>query len=722
MPTESAATPAGEIAPFARLLAPRSVAVIGASEDARKIGGQPMRFLTEFGFAGSVYPVNPRSERIRGLPCFRSAAELPGPCDVALIAVPAAAVPQALRDCGRGGIPYAIVLSAGFRELGERGAGLQRELEQALADTGVRIIGPNCQGVMNLHARAYLGFGHAFSNPELKPGPVAMVTQSGGFGYSVVSAAQREGIGFGHVFSTGNEASISALELMAVLIERPEVEVLVTYLEGVSDGRALLALGTRALELGKPILVWKVGDTGAGRRAVASHTANMTASAELFRAAFERGGFVPIRDIDDLLDALHTFLGGRRPRGRSVTILTTSGGAGVLTADRCEQAGLELPLPDPKSVAAIREVAPDFASLGNPVDVTAHFSGAWQEYNRIIRVLLDDPTVDTLIVRSIGGANALAWSEQFLPMVAASDKPVIVSQNEPPERIGAMIAKLREARVPMIATPARCAAAAGALAGFAERCRSARRWQREPARTRERVELPEDLPASGTLGEHRSKALLRAYGIPVTDEVLYTPEALDRLDHLPFDPPLAVKIESPDIPHKTESGAIRLGVGGLVELKAAGREVLAAARAYAPRARIDGLLVQRMARGTEVIAGAVNDPVFGPVVMFGLGGVATELLHDVTHEFAPFDEATARALIGRVRSAPLLTGWRGRPALDVDALARALCALSWLAADHADRIAEIDINPLFVDVRGVLAADALVSLRPSSAPGDERAP
>ncbi len=717
MPTDPGPNDAGAGEPYSRLLAPQAVAVIGASEDARKIGGQPMRFLTEFGFSGSVYPVNPRYERIRGLPCFPSAAQLPGPCDVALVAVPAAAVPQALRDCARGGVPYAIVLSAGFRELGERGAALQRELDEVLATTGVRIIGPNCQGVMNLHARAYLGFGHAFSNPDLKPGPVAMVTQSGGFGYSVVSAAQREGIGFGHVFSTGNEASISALEMMAVLIERPEVEVLVTYLEGVGDGRALLDLGARALELGKPILVWKVGDTRAGRRAVASHTANMTASAELFREAFERGGFVQIRDIDDLLDALHTFLAGRRPHGRGVAILTTSGGAGVLTADRCEQAGLDLPLPDARSVAAIREVAPDFASLGNPVDVTAHFSSAWQEYNRIIRVLLDDPTVDSLIVRSIGGANALPWVEQFLPIVAASDKPVIVSQNEPPERIGAMIARLREAGVPMIPTPARCAAALGALAGFADRCRAPGRWQRNPERSVERREWPDDLPTDGTLGEHRSKTLIAAYGIPVTDEVLLTPEAVDRLDRLPFDPPLAVKIESPDIPHKTESGAVRLNVGGLVELKAAAREVLAAARAHAPDARLDGILVQRMARGTEVILGAVNDPVFGPVVMFGLGGVATELLHDVTHEFAPFDLDTARAMIRRVRSAPLLTGWRGRPALDVEALARALCALSWLAHDHADRLSEIDINPLFVDVRGVTAADALISLRASPPPG-----
>jgi acyl-CoA synthetase (NDP forming) len=700
-------------ADFSRLLEPRGVAVIGASEDARKIGGQPMRFLTEFGYAGHVYPVNPRYQTVRGLRCYANAGDLPQPCDVGLIAVPAASVPMAIRDLGRAGVPYAIVLSAGFRELGERGMAMQQALDSALADTGIRIIGPNCQGVMNLRARAYLGFGHSFSNPDLKPGPVSMVTQSGGFGYSVVSAAQREGIGFSYVFSTGNEANISSLEMMASLIERPEVEVLVTYMEGLSDGRALLALGERALQLGKPILVWKVGNTRAGQRAVASHTANLTASAELYRAAFERGGFVQIRDIDDLIDTLHVFLGGRYPRGSGVTILTTSGGAGVLMADRCEEAGLELPLPSQAAVEAIRPVAPDFASLGNPVDVTAHFSGAWKEYNQIIRTLLADPTVDILIARSIGGANAQAWGAELLDILKGTDKPVVISQNEPPERIQAMIAMLREARVPLITTPARCAAAAGALSGFAARLRAhaARPAPGERCVPFTALELP---ATGGTLGEHRSKAILAAYGIPVTREVLFSPEEIGRLSSLPFDAPYAVKVESPDIPHKTEAGCVRLGIEGLLGLKAAAREVEDNARRYRADARIDGILVTEMARGTEIIVGAVDDPIFGPVVMFGLGGVFTELLRDVTHAFAPFDLAEAHAMIGRIRSAPLLTGYRGRPPLDVDALAQVLSRVSWLIADHAGRIAEIDLNPLFIGERGIVAADALVALKPAA--------
>ena len=699
---------------FSRLLEPRGVAVIGASEDARKIGGQPMRFLTEFGYTGAVYPVNPRYETVRGLRCYASAADLPSPCDVALIAVPAAAVPAAIRDLGRAGVPHAIVLSAGFRELGERGLALQAELDSALADTGIRIIGPNCQGVMNLRARAYLGFGHSFANPNLKAGPVSMVTQSGGFGYSVVSAAQREGIGFSYVFSTGNEANISSLEMMSYLIERPEVEVLVTYMEGLTDGRALLALGERALQLGKPILVWKVGNTAAGRRAVASHTANLTAGAELYRAAFERGGFVQIRDIDDLIDTLHAFLGGRLPKGNGVTILTTSGGAGVLMADRCEEAGLELPLPSQASIDSIRSVAPDFASLGNPLDVTAHFSPAWKEYNQIIRTLLADPTVDMLMPRSIGGANADAWCAELLEILKDTDKPVIISQNEPPERIQAMIDRLRAARVPLIPTPARCAAAAGALSNFASRLRAHAVKAPQQPRCVPLADL--DLPAEGgTLGEHRSKAILAAYGIPVTREVLLSAEEIGRLSALPFEPPWAVKVESPDIPHKTEAGCVRLGVPGLLALKAAAREVEDNARRYRPDARIDGILVTEMASGTEVIVGAVVDPVFGPVVMFGLGGVFTELLGDVTHEFAPFDLATAHAMIGRIRSAPLLSGYRGRPPLDVDALARVLSSVSWLIADHGDRIAEIDLNPLFVGERGIVAADALVALVPAPA-------
>jgi succinyl-CoA synthetase beta subunit len=224
-----------------------------------------------------------------------------------------------------------------------------------------------------------------------------------------------------------------------------------------------------------------------------------------------------------------------------------------------------------------------------------------------------------------------------------------------------------------------------------------------------------ELPATGgTLGEHRSKAILAAYGIPVTREVLFSPEEIGRLSSLPFDAPYAVKVESPDIPHKTEAGCVRLGIEGLLGLKAAAREVEDNARRYRADARIDGILVTEMARGTEIIVGAVDDPIFGPVVMFGLGGVFTELLRDVTHAFAPFDLAEAHAMIGRIRSAPLLTGYRGRPPLDVDALAQVLSRVSWLIADHAGRIAEIDLNPLFIGERGIVAADALVALKPAA--------
>jgi acyl-CoA synthetase (NDP forming) len=267
--------------------------------------------------------------------------------------------------------------------------------------------------------------------------------------------------------------------------------------------------------------------------------------------------------------------------------------------------------------------------------------------------------------------------------------------------------------VPLISTPARCAVAAGALSGFAARLRAHALRPAPQPRGVEPVLL--DLPAEGgTLGEHRSKAILAAYGIPVTREVLLSPAEVGRLSALPFDAPWAVKIESPDIPHKTEAGCVRLGVAGLLGLKAAAREVEDNARRHHPEARIDGILVTEMARGTEVIVGAVVDPVFGPVVMFGLGGVAAELLRDVTHEFAPFDIRTARAMIGRIRAAPLLTGYRGRPPLDVDALADVLSRLSWLVADHAGRIAEIDLNPLFLGERGIVAADALVALKPAA--------
>jgi acyl-CoA synthetase (NDP forming) len=699
---------------LSRFLNPRGVAVVGASNDLSRIGGQPLRLLTEFGYAGKVYPVNPKYSEIKGLACYPDVASVPQPCDVALVALSAPHVPGVIEQCGRAGIPYALVLSAGFSEVGGEGVSLQSKLVETARRAGVRIVGPNCLGIMNLRDNARIGFGGTLQLATLKPGPLAMVTQSGGFGFGVVAIACHYGLGFNYAISTGNEADLTMLDWIEDLLERPEVEIVVAFMEGITDGRRLIEIGERALELGKPILVWKVGNTAIGRQAATSHTARLTAGYELFRAAFRRGGFVEIHDVDDLIDISKILLGRKLPAGNRVAVLTLSGGAGVLLADRCVEHGLALPRLTEATRAKLREIMVSFASAENPIDATAHgYNDNFASYSRAIREVLADPNIDQAIARSPRGKAARPWAEGLLEVLKNTDKPLVLNWPTSPDDNGDVMKYLEDNGVPCILAPGRAVRAMAAVTEFAQKRRAfAGRGGHALQRAADYKPLNLD-GAEGALGERRSKQALAAYGIPVVEEKLMTLAEIEALRSAPLAFPLAVKIESPDVPHKTEAGAVRLNIADLVALKQAAREVVAAAEKHRPGARIEGVLVQEMASGLEVIVGAVNDPYFGPTVAFGLGGIFTELIKDVTHRFAPFDLETAREMISEIKGAALFSGYRGRPALDTGALAETLARISYLIADHAERIAEIDVNPLFVRPagQGVVAADALIVLK-----------
>jgi len=697
---------------LSRFLNPRGVAVVGVSSEANRIGGQALTLLTDFGYQGKVYPVNPKYPEVRGLTCYPDVASVPQPCDVALIALSAAQAAGAVEQCGKAGIPFALVLSSGFSEVGKEGKALQEQLAATARKANVRMVGPNCLGILNLKNNARIGFGGTAQLRTLKPGPMAMVTQSGGFGFGVVAVASYFGVGCNYAISSGNEADLTLLDWVADLIERPDVEIVVAFMEGIDDGRRLVEIGERALELGKPILVWKVGNTAIGSQAATSHSARLTAGYELYRAAFRHGGLVEIRDVDDLVDIAKAFAIRKLPAGNRVGVLTLSGGAGVLLADRCVESGLVLPEFAEATTTKLRETLVSFASSANPVDATANgYNDNFASYGQAVRLVLADPNVDQAVARPPRGKSARPWAENLVQALESVDKPVILHWPTAPDDNGDVLAYLEENGVPCILGAGRAVHALSVLSNFARKRRVfLQHGRRQLKRVIERQAL--DLPAgAGTLGEHRSKQLLERYGVPVVREMLLQPLLLEELQSAPLAFPAAVKIESPDVPHKTEAGAIRLDVRDLAALKQAAREVVAAARKYKPDARIDGVLVQEMAFGTEIILGAVNDPTFGPTVAFGFGGIYAELFKDVTHRFAPFDAQTAREMINEIKGAPLLHGYRGRPALDVDALADALARLSLLIADHADRIAEIDVNPLFVREQGVASADALFVLK-----------
>ena len=709
MPDQPAPKPRTDLS---RFLNPRGIAVVGVSRDPGRIGGQALRLLTDFGYPGKIYPVNPKYGEIKGLACYPDLAAVPQPCDVALIALSAPQVAGAIEQCGRAGIPFALVLSSGFSEVGDTGKLLQENLVAAARAAGVRMVGPNCLGLLNLRDNARIGFGGTAQLKTLKPGPMAMVTQSGGFGFGVMAAAAHYGVGCSYAVSSGNEADLTLLDWVADLIERPEVEIVVAFMEGVDDGRRLIELGSRALTLGKPILAWKVGNTDIGARAATSHSARMTAGYALYRAAFRRGGLTEIRDVDDLIDVAKAFTIRKLPRGNRVGVLTLSGGAGVLLADRCVEEGLQLPALAEATTRKLRETLVEFASVGNPVDATAHgYSDNFAGYRAAIELVLADPNIDQVVARVPRGRAAGPWSKALVETLRGTDKPVVLNWPTSPDDNGEVLAWLEQNNVPCILGAGRAVHALAALTDFARKRDEHRKREQRPF-TRIGIRQTLQLPAgAGTLGERRSKQLLEGYGIPVINEVLLAPAQVEALTSSPLPFPVAVKIESPDLPHKTEAGAVRLGVRDLAGLKQAAREVVATAAEHTPGARIEGVLVQEMAAGLETIVGAVNDSTFGPTVAFGLGGIFTELLHDVTHAFAPFDAESAREMIGEVRGAALLTGYRGRPALDVAALADALARVSQLIADHADRIAEIDVNPLFVRESGVVAADALIVLK-----------
>ena len=697
---------------FTKLFNPRAIAVIGASTDTSRIGGQPIPILQESGYKGGIYPVNPKYKNIGDLTCYAGIADVPPPCDLALVAVAGKLVPDVIRQCGKAGIAFAIVFSAGFREVGTEGVALEAELKAAVAESGVRMIGPNCIGTMNLVDRVYCGFGVGFRNPNLKKGPVAFVSQSGGFAYSAVALADAEGMGFNYVVSAGNEADITTLELAADFLERDEVEVLVLYLEGVSDGRRLRQLGARALELGKPIMTWKAGNSAIGRAAAESHTASMTADYALYRAAFREGGFIEVHDIYEVVDITRMFLAKRMPRSANIGIITTSGGSAVLMADECDRHGLTLPHLTDATIEAIEKIAPKHCALGNPIDLTAQISGNNDDFNRIVELALNDANIDQLIVRygTVQGPRGAAWANDLAAIVGKSDKPLVVSLGRTAESATASIEVFDRHRIPWVLTPTRTAVAAGALSQYAEK---QRRYLATQARGAQRTVARRDLalPATGRLSEADSKTALAAYGIPVAQELVLAPAAIVALTESPLGFPLAVKIDSPDIPHKTEADAVRLNVRNLAELKVAAATVVANAARYKPAAHVNGVLVAEMAAGTEVIIGVINDKFFGPVVMFGLGGVFAELLKDVTYRFAPFDATTAREMIAEIKTAKLLTGYRGSAPLAIEALADVLARVSLLVTDHAEHIAEIDINPLFVNADGVVAADALIVLK-----------
>ena len=697
---------------FERFFNPRGIAVIGASGDLTRISGQPIAALKNSGYKGGIYLVNPKYQELHGLECYPSVDAIGKPCDLALVAVPAPGVPAAIRDCGKAGIPFAIVLTAGFREAGPEGRKLEAELARAAKDSGVRFIGPNCQGSLSVPSRMWCVFGSVSHETELKEGAVSCAFQSGGFGYAVVNLAEAQGVGFRHVVSTGNETDVTMPELLSEFLDDSGTKLAFAYIEGTPNARAFLDLGRKSLETGKPVLIWKGAQTEAGTKAAASHTANMTGNYDLYQAAFRQSGIIEVHDIEEIVDIAKLFAQGRTPKGRSVGVLSISGGSGIVFADRAVKLGLTLPSFSEQTVTALRAIIPTFGSSENPADTTAGVFNDPTMFSKTLEIVLADPVIDQLsvILVSISGPAAAKACQAIVDAAATTDKPVHVVWSGRRAKSEAAWNLLDKANIPFITTPVRMARAAAVLANFADDQRRLLPRRPPPAALAQKLNLPE---GAVTLSEFESKAVLRSFSIPVTRELLVREEEDAAKTAADLKYPLAVKIVSRDIAHKTEAGGVRLGISNAAELTAAASEVIANARAYKKDARIDGVLVSEMAKGIEALIGVVNDEAFGPTVVLGLGGVLSEVLKDVTFRIAPFGIETAHDMIAELRGAKLFDGYRGSPATDKEALAQVLVDVSRMAAALGPRLKEMDINPLFVRPKGegVVAADALVVLK-----------
>ena len=692
---------------FERLFEPRSIAVVGVSDDAVRPGAQAVHTLLRYGYKGKIFPVNPKYPEYEGLECYPSISAIRDEIDLAVIGVPARGVVPVIEECAKKRVPFAVVMSGGFRESGPGGAALQERMLAVAREAGMRIVGPNCLGVANIHRDVYAAFGSMTRPPKLERGAVSLVTQSGGFGYSIALSCARAGIGFRNVIATGNEADIDMVEFLDALLDDAETKIIVAYIEGLKQGRALLEVGRRALALGKPILMWKGAVTSEGARAAATHTANMTGSYDIYRALFHQTGIVEIREMHEAPDYIKAFEAWKFPASRRVAAMGGSGGSAIVFADAAEQAGLRLGSFSDDTRRRLSAVVPDIGSVDNPVDFTAGYiaGGNAAKFGTAVQAVLDDADVDAVCINfaTTAGAACHAGAQVLSGLVGGTTKPLFVFLTTPPAQTAEALPLFGQAKIPVLPSPVRIARAIGMLARYREARERNAKQTSEAAAAGSVVSIE----PGATLSETASKAMLAAIGIAVTRDVLVESAADARLEGLM--PPFAVKISSPDIAHKTEVGGVRLDIRTRAELESAIAEVLGNARTNAPHARIEGVVVSEMVSGGfELIAGTLSDAVFGPVVVVGAGGVYAEVMKDKTCRLAPFGEDTAREMVGELKCSAILRGARGRPALDVDAVARALAVLSRFAWDNRETVAGVDVNPLVALPHGAVAADALI--------------
>ncbi|MGO4325943.1 acetate--CoA ligase family protein [Cupriavidus sp. M-11] len=692
-----------------RLLNPRSVAIIGASDDPARIGGRPIAAMRKLEFAGRILPVNPNRREVQGLPAYASIAELPEVPDVAIVAVPASQVLDTVRALGERGVGAAILFSAGFAETGGQGIVMEAELVAAARRTGMRLLGPNALGLINVHSGFVGSFASSLTLGTMRRGGVGIASQSGAYGGHLVCAAQAADIGLSTIVMTGNEADLTLGDAVRLLVDDPHTRVIALYSEGIRDGDGLVAALQAARAARKPVVMMKVGRSEVGSAAARSHTASIAGDDAIVDAVLAELGVVRARTTEEMLDIVRLATRGIYPEHNTLGVITVSGGAGVIISDAAEDHGLPMPEMPPEAQARLLSLLP-ICSPRNPVDTTAQF---------VNDLSLIEPFTESMVgdggYRSVLGFFTYAGStpavaprlmEQLAQVRARHPDRLYVLVLLGPHEV---LRGYEEAGFTVFEDPTRAVVAIAAMGRFG-------RAFAAPAPAPAPVIAPVALPAA-TPTEAQAKALLATAGIAsVPERACELAEgAVLAAREIGF--PVVMKILSPDILHKSEIGGVLLNVRDEDAVRAGHATLLARARQAAPHARIEGVLVaSQVSGGVECIMGIKRDPVFGPIAMFGLGGVFVEVLKDVVFHRCPFGEDVAQALIRSIRGAPLLTGARGTPPADIAALARTLSRLSAFAVAAGPRLQAVDLNPVFAmpQGQGAFAADAVIDIETSA--------
>lgn len=673
------------------LFAPTSVAIVGATDDASRIGGGLiLHFLKRHGFTGAIYPVNPKRETVQGLPCFSTLAAVPGPIDLAIMAIPAKAVRDTVDSLPAGHTRILLVIASGFAEQGDKGALDEADLVTTAHAKGMTLVGSNSVGIVNLHENFVATISQFFDRDENPAGNIALVSQSGAFGTALLAQAALEGLDFGMFVSSGNEADLDLAEAGSWLVDRPEIDVVCAYVESIKSGSSFVEFARKANAANKPVVALKVGTSDAGARAAKLHTGALAGSDRVTNAVFEMHNVLRVADGEALIDTLKVFTRTPASRGKRLGILSHSGGAGVIAADAAEANGAILP-PLPEDLCDMLQAKlPDFATFANPLDMTGGASLQGALMADCLGTILEHDAFDAALL-----AVNLIWRDGAVLLEALSrlaeecSKPFAVAWVAPNIEIAAA---LRDAPFPVFSDPGRAAHALTRRLVFDERQRTT---AQEPAPIRSVGPFIPQIDHSIA----SQMNLLSAYGIALPRETIAgsIDEARDFFREASC--PVVLKVASPDIAHRAELGAVITNVSSLGELENSYQRILSNVQAGAPHAQIDGVIIQDMIEGQEASIGIKRDPVFGPIIAVGAGGTLVELIDDIALRPAPISHAQALAMIAKTRLHRLIAGFRGRPPLDGHALAAMAERLSWLAFDNPE-IAELDLNPVMIGQAG----------------------